>query len=83
MAKQDKVETREVVYGKLAALMAKESEDVVDRYKEGLLMEEGGDTFIIRAIKKKNEPEAKDHIMTYEFDEEGNFLCTDLKEKDE
>jgi len=81
MAKEKKVETRDLVYEALAAdLLARGAEKVV-RYKEGLRVDQEDEVFIIRAVKKKVEPAEDEKVGEYFVGEDGKFTYKPLKEK--
>ncbi|MFA6711133.1 MAG: hypothetical protein WCS33_00255 [Candidatus Caldatribacteriota bacterium] len=73
MAKEKKVEVRDEVYEQIAADLINRGVDgdKIVRHKEGLRYEVDEDTFIIRVIKKKNEPE--DAVGEYALQEDGSF----------
>lgn len=85
MAKEKKVEIRDVVYQELATLMVQASTDgeAVFRYKEGLRVDNGEDTLIIRVIKKKSAPEISEKVGSYVLQEDGSVKYVESQEKDE
>lgn len=78
MAKEKKIETRDILYEQLAqGILARGEVEQVERFKEGLKTEVDGETHIIRVIKKKNEPE--DLVGVYKVTEDGAFRFVEQK----
>lgn len=70
MAKEKKIETRDILYEQIAQdLLGRGEVEKIERYKEGLRYDIDGEPHIIRVIKKKNEPE--------EGDLQGEYVVTD------
>ncbi len=79
MAVKEKVEVRDVVYEMLAQLIVeREDFDSIARYKEGLRLEMEGETFIVKVIKKKSEPDKADKRGDYVV-KDGVFLYESLE----
>lgn len=72
MAKEKKVETRDILYEQLAQdILSRGDQEEVVRYKEGLRVDINGEPHIVRVIKKKDEP--KDAVGTFKVEEDGTF----------
>ncbi len=83
MAKEQKVETRDILYEKLAgSIMEKEGVDKVSRYKEGLRVDIDGEPHIVRVVKKKAEP-ADDELNGSYLVEDGKLVYRSKKVKKE
>ena len=74
MAKEKKVENRELVYEFIASAIMQNSGniDTIRKHKEGLEYGMNGETFIVRVVKKKTELEEADFRGEYFHDEKAN-----------
>ncbi len=81
MAKEKKVETRDIVYEQLAAaILAQSDEETVSRYKEGLRIDIDDVAHIVRVVKKKEEPKQEELLGGYAVAEDGKLTYTLYKE---
>lgn len=81
--KEKKVVARDVVYDRLAELLLKSGEKAITRYKEGLRLEVGDETCIVRVIQKKAAPTADLEVGLYELFEDGGLSYVDYRAKEE
>ena len=80
MAKEKKVETRDILYEKVAAsLLSHSDEETIARYKEGLLFEIDGEPHIVKVIKKKEHPKEDGLVGGYAVAEDGKLTYTVYK----
>ena len=70
MTKAKKVEVRDIVYQSVASAIMQDSDlKVLQRHKEGLVINANGKTVILRAIEKKKDLEKSEFRGEYRFNE--------------
>lgn len=71
MAKEKKVEIRDIAYEQVASAIMQDRPEVsvIRKHKEGLELSVNGETVVVRVIKKKAELDAKEFRGEYFHDE--------------
>ena len=83
MAKEGKVEIRDMAYEQVASAIMQDRKEInkIRRHKEGLELSINGETVVVRIIKKKAELEESDYRGEYFYDEQDqSFGYNDYKE---
>lgn len=83
MAKEGKVEIRDMAYEQVASAIMQDRREIskIRRHKEGLEIQVNGETVVVRVIKKKAELEESDYRGEYFYDkQDDSFGYKDYKE---
>ena len=84
MAKEKKVEIRDIAYEQVASAIMQDRRNLskIRRHKEGLELEVNGETVVLRVIKKKAQLDEKEFRGEYFHDEQDqSFGYTNYREK--
>ncbi len=69
MAKEKKIELRDIAYEQIAsAIMQDQNVDVIRKHKEGLEYKVNGEVFAVRVVKKKEALDPKEFRGEFFFD---------------